>query len=266
MKQVSAAQDLKVALAAAEAASKLIQKASKTKFRVKFKGKTNLVTEVDEASQATIVRVIRKTFKHDAILAEEGDLSTTKAASRRWVVDPIDGTTNFAHGYPFYCVSIGLEEEGELKVGVVWDPNRNEVFHAIRGKGAFLNRKRIAVSNVAKLDQALLVTGFPYDLNDPVTNNVPYFTKFLHACQALRRDGSAALNLAYVASGRFDGYWELGLKPWDCAAGILLVQEAGGRVSDFKNQNPTLTQARYLSTNKKIHLEMLKLIQKIEKS
>jgi len=225
--------ELKVALEAADAASKIILRYFGKTFQIRHKGEINLVTEVDEKAQKAIVRVIQKYFPKDSVLAEEGDLSKTRTASRLWIVDPLDGTTNFAHGYPRFCVSIGFECEGQMQCGVVHDPVMKEVFRAEKGKGAFLNKRRLQVSKIKSLRQSLLVTGFPYDLNDPKTDNIPYFLHLLKKVQAIRRDGSAALNLAYVAAGRFDGLWELGLNPWDVAAGILLIEEAGGRLANF---------------------------------
>lgn len=234
MKTIS--KELRVARTAAKAASKIILRYYGKKFKVRHKGEINLVTEVDEKSQREILKVIRKSFPKDALLAEELDLSKTKSAPRRWIVDPIDGTTNFAHGYPRFCVSIAFEENGELKCGVIYDPVMKEEFLTEKGRGAYLNGKRLRVSQTQDLKQSLLVTGFPYDLENPKTNNVPYFLHFLRKAQAIRRDGSAALNLAYTAAGRFDGFWELGLSPWDTAVGILLIREAGGVVCTIDGQ------------------------------
>lgn len=255
--------ELRVALEAASAGAKVISKYFGKKFAIRHKGEINLVTEVDEKAQKAIIQVIRKNFKNDAILAEEGDFSKTQTAKRRWIVDPLDGTTNFAHGYPKFCVSIGFEEEGELKVGVVHDPNLKEVFHAAKGKGAFLNKKRIRVSQIDQLRQGLLVTGFPYDLDNPEFDNIPYFLHFIRKAQAVRRDGSAALNLAYVACGRFDGLWELSLKYWDYAAGILLIREAGGIVTHMSGREVLPGDHALLCTNPHLHKQMLEEIQSL---
>ncbi len=233
--------ELKIAQSAALAAGKIIKSYYGKKFTIRHKGEINLVTEVDEKAQKTILKIIQKAFPKDAILAEEGDKSKTEAAPRRWIVDPLDGTTNFAHGYPMFCVSIGFERDGKMECGVIYDPLRPEMFHAVRGKGAFLNKKRISVSKPTELRKALLVTGFPYDLDNPKYNNVPIFLHMLKKAQAIRRDGSAALNLAYVAAGRFDGFWELGLSPWDIAAGMLLIEEAGGTLSNFAKDKMQIT-------------------------
>jgi myo-inositol-1(or 4)-monophosphatase len=222
--------ELLVARRAAQAASKIILRYYGKKFKIRHKGEINLVTEVDEKAQRAILQVIRKSFPRDAILAEELDLSKTKRAPRRWIIDPIDGTTNFAHGYPRFCVSIAFEAAGKIECGVIYDPVMKEEFTAERKRGARLNGKTIRVSGVKDLKQALLVTGFPYDLKAKHTNNMPYFLHLISKAQAIRRDGSAALNLAYVACGRFDGFWELGLSAWDVAVGVLLIEEAGGWV------------------------------------
>ena len=244
--------ELKVALAAARAASKIILKFYGKKFKVKRKGEIDLVTEVDERAQKEICKIIWKAFPKDAILAEEFELSRTEKAERRWIVDPIDGTTNFAHGYPKFCVSIGFEAQGHLQCGVIWDPVMKEVFTAVRGKGAFLNGKRLRVSKAQTLKESLLVTGFPYDLDDPRKNNVPFFLHMIRKAQAIRRDGSAALNLAYVAAGRFDGFWELGLNAWDVAAGLLLVQEAGGEVRHLTGRANQLSDPEMIAGNQQI--------------
>ncbi len=241
--------ELKVAITAARAAAKIINKFYGKKFKVKRKGEIDLVTEVDERAQKEICRVIWKAFPKDAILAEEFELSKTAGAARRWIVDPIDGTTNFAHGYPKFCVSIAFEKNGELECGVILDPVMKEVFTAARGKGAFLNGKRLKISKAQTLKESLLVTGFPYDLDDPRKNNIPFFLHMIRKAQAIRRDGSAALNLAYVAAGRFDGFWELGLNAWDVAAGILLVKEAGGEVRHITGRANRISDPELIAGN-----------------
>lgn len=254
---------MKVALEAAAAGAKVIQSYHGKSFDIRHKGLTNLVTEVDVKAQKAIVRVIQKHFPKDAILAEEGDLSSTREASRRWIVDPLDGTTNFAHGYPKFCVSIAFELEGVVRAGVVHDPNLKEIFRAELNKGAFMNKKRIRVSKISSLSQSLLVTGFPYDLDNPEYNNIPYFLHFLKRVQAVRRDGSAALNLAYVAAGRFDGLWEFSLKPWDYAAGILLVREAGGKATHMSGREILPTDHAMLCSNPDLYPEFLGEILKV---
>ena len=255
--------ELKVALSAARTASKIITKFYGKKFKVKRKGEIDLVTEVDERAQKEICRVIWKSFPKDAILAEEFELSKTAGAERRWIVDPIDGTTNFAHGYPKFCVSIAFEKMGELECGVILDPVMKEVFTAARGKGAFLNGKRLRISKAETLKESLLVTGFPYDLDDPRKNNIPFFLHMIRKAQAIRRDGSAALNLAYIAAGRFDGFWELGLNAWDVAAGVLLVREAGGEVRHITGRSSQLSDPELIAGNALIAEQLVSECSKI---
>jgi len=228
--------ELAIAKKAAAVGASILRQNYEKKFKIRKKSAINLVTEVDEKAQSAIVKIIRQAFPEDAILAEEGDLSKTKAAPRRWIIDPLDGTTNFAHGYPRFCVSIAFEEKGQVRVGVIHDPSMNEVFTAQKSKGAFVNGRRLKVTKKKALRDCLLVTGFPYDLQKDSTNNLPYFCHLLFHARAVRRDGSAALNLAYVAAGRFDAFWELGVKPWDVAAGLLLIREAGGMVLPIEGE------------------------------
>jgi myo-inositol-1(or 4)-monophosphatase len=184
----------------------------------------------------------------------EGGLTTFK-----WIVDPLDGTTNYAHGYPCFCVSIGLEHDGGLEIGVIYDPMRKELFAAERGQGATLNDRRIRVSEVDELKNAMLVTGFPYNVRER-PDFAREFAIFTMNAQAVRRDGSAAIDLAYVACGRFDGFWEDGLSPWDMAAGILLIEEAGGTVSNYQNQPLSIYTKKVLASNGLIHDVMLKFL------
>jgi len=174
----------------------------------------------------------------------------------KWIIDPLDGTTNFAHGYPFYCVSIAVEEKGEIVCGAVYDPVREEMFSAARGAGAYRNGERLKVSNVDRLSQALLITGFPYNFRERLDTVIRQFGKFLVASQAVRRGGSAALDLCYVASGRLDGFWELYLQPWDTAAGHVILEEAGGRVTDFKGGPFSIYNKETLASNGLLHDEM----------
>ncbi|MBN8555908.1 MAG: inositol monophosphatase [Deltaproteobacteria bacterium] len=257
--------ELEVAFKAARAGVAVINKYIGREFKISKKGEINLVTEVDVKAQKAICDVLLKAFPKDSILAEEGDLSKTAKSPRRWIVDPIDGTTNFAHGYPRFCVSIGFEMNGQMQCGVIHDPSMEEIFHAVRGKGAFLNKKKIKVSKISKLKEALLVTGFPYDLYDPATDNIPYFLHLLKKCQAIRRDGSAALNLAYVAAGRFDGFWELGLSPWDVAAGLLMIEEAGGKISDFEGKKAGIKNKNIVTGNPQIFKQLLSEVMKTPK-
>ena len=178
----------------------------------------------------------------------------------RWIIDPLDGTTNFAHGFPVYAVSIGVECDGELLVGVVYDPTRDELFTAETGRGALLNGGSIAVSNTAQLEAALTVTGFAYDIRDTPNNNLDHFARFALKAQGVRRTGSAALDLCYVAAGRFDGFWEVKLSPWDMAAGAVIVREAGGRITDLRGNAHSIYQPELVASNGLIHLEMLEVI------
>src|SRR5688500_17314665 len=204
-------------------------------LQVSNKGDIDLVTEADLASEKLIIERIKSHYPRHAILAEEsgateGIGSRTGQAEWRWIVDPLDGTTNYAHGYPCFCVSIALERSGSIEIGVVYDPTRDEVFAAERGQGATLNDRSIRVSSVDDLNTAMLCTGFPYNVRER-PNFAREFAKFTMEAQAVRRDGSAALDLAYLACGRFDGFWEDGLNAWDIAAGLLLIKESGGRVT-----------------------------------
>jgi len=201
---------------------------------VRLKGAVDLVTRADRASEERILSAIRERFPAHEILAEEsGGAQALRPGQTLWVVDPLDGTTNFAHGVPIWSVSIGVLRDGKPAVGVVHDPMRDECFTAVRGGGAFLNGRPIRVSAARELDRALLVTGFPYDIRTSPVNNLDHFARFMLRSRAVRRLGSAALDLAWVAAGRFDAFWELKLHPWDLAAGLLLVTEAGGETSRF---------------------------------
>lgn len=257
--------ELKAAKKAARAAGRLIQKASKKAFKIKKKGQIDLVTEVDEQAQELIIKILKKRFPDDFYVAEEGDFSNLQKAERRWFIDPIDGTTNFAHHLPYYCVSIAFEKKGKLECAVIYDPTREDLFWAERDRGAYLNKKKIKVSKAKTLKESLLITGFPYDLNHPEYQNLPIFNHLIFKTQAIRRTGSAALDLAYTAAGRFDGFWEKSLKPWDYAAGLLLVKEAGGTTSHLNGSAFEIPMHALLATNGKIHTELLKEIQVIEK-
>lgn len=250
-----------VAVAAAQQAGKLIADAYRTDFRVDYKqgATTNLVTEVDRRSEAAIIEALSKAFPDHRILAEEGGEGSQKESSYKWIVDPLDGTTNFAHGFPAFCVSIGLEVEGRVALGVVYDPLRQELFEAEAGKGAFLNGERLRVSRAAALDKALLVTGFAYD-QEGRRSNLDHFSRFAMRAQGIRRTGSAAIDLCYVASGRIDGFWELKLFPWDVAAGSLIVAEAGGRVTDFAGHPYSIYSDKILASNGLVHEAMIAVL------
>ena len=245
---------------AARDAGRLLMEKYETGVRVEFKGKYDLVTEADHASEALIVDMIRKVHPDHDILAEEGDYGE-RNSEFRWVIDPLDGTTNYAHGFPWFAVSIAMEKNGVLELGVVYNPNNNEMFVAERGKGAFLGERRLNVSTVATLERSLLATGFAYDHKHARANNYEYFNCFQRTAQACRRPGVASLDLACVAAGRFDGFWEMKLKPWDLAAGVLLIEEAGGRVSDFDGNPMALEDLECLASNGLIHDEMKAILQ-----
>jgi myo-inositol-1(or 4)-monophosphatase len=207
-----------------------------------------------------IFRRLSAAFPGHLFLAEEG-LSSGEKGDFRWIFDPLDGTTNFAHRFPIFSVSIALEYQGRIILGVVYDPMRDEMFQAVAAEGASLNGQRIKVSGTDDLNKSLLATGFPYDIRESPVNNIAHFNHFLTRAQAVRRCGSAAMDLCYVACGRFDGFWELKLKPWDQAAGALIVQEAGGRVSDFDGREFGINSQEALATNGLIHEAMVRVLQ-----
>ncbi len=240
-------------------AGKIIRSSFGKEQKVTKKGEFNLVTEIDKASEKAVVELILKHFPDHSILAEESPAVT--GSECRWIIDPIDGTTNFAHGFPVVSVSIGFERNGHLEMGGVLDPTRNELFFAERGKGAALNGKRVRVSGARTLVDSLIVTGFPYDRKKNPEDYLGMLRAFLTRVQCVRRTGSAALDLCYVACGRFDGYYEMKLNPWDKAAGMILVEEAGGKITDFSGKPLTLTRLQNLATNGLIHEEMLKLLE-----
>lgn len=222
----------------------------------------DLVTEVDRACEALIVEAIRATFPADAILAEEGGVGAAEGAEFRWVIDPLDGTTNFAHGFPRFCVSIGVERRGERTLGVVYDPLLDERFEAVRGGGAWLGARRLAVSQETEFVRGLFATGFPYDVHTSDDDNLEAFAAVVKSARGIRRDGSAALDLCYVAAGRVDGYWERKLHAWDVAAGILLVEEAGGRVSDERGGPVDSSGRELVATNGPLHDSLIERIRR----
>jgi myo-inositol-1(or 4)-monophosphatase len=228
---------------------------------IEYKGRINIVTEADHASEALIIRRIREAHPDHDILTEESQGIAT-GADFRWIIDPLDGTTNYAHGYPVFCVSVALEIKGEICFGVVYNPMLEEMFSTEKGAGAFLNGKRIRVSETADLSKSLLATGFPYDVRDSEENNMNYFSLMAVHVQAIRRAGAAALDMAYVAAGRFDGFWELKLMPWDTAAAWLLVTEAGGRVTNLSGGHFFLNAPHVLASNGIIHEDMMDILLK----
>lgn len=252
---------LTTAVDAARKAGDVLLDHARTGFRIAHKNVINLVTDADHHAEQCIVDTIQTAFPSHRILAEERGVSGQTDSPYRWIIDPLDGTTNFAHGFPAYCVSIGLEHNGLCLIGVVFDPSRNELFTAQRGKGAFLNNMPITVSSADHLDRALLVTGFAYDIRDAPNNNLDHFVRFALKAQGLRRTGTAALDLCYVASGRFDGFWEVTLNPWDMAAGIVILEEAGGKVTNFAGGTHSIYGKELVASNGHIHQAMLGVLQ-----
>ena len=226
---------------------------------IDYKGEINLVTEADRRSEEVILNIIKDNYPDHRILAEETGESGNSSPFK-WIIDPLDGTTNYAHGYPCFCVSLAVEHEEEVIYGAVYDPVKDELFTAEKGKGAFLNGKEIKTSSTKQLDQSLLCTGFPYDVRDDMDSNMVNFRTFLMKSQAVRRDGSAALDLCYTAAGRFDGFWEQKLFPWDVAAGGLLVTEAGGKLSNFKGENFSIYDNEIVASNGIIHDQMVEAL------
>jgi myo-inositol-1(or 4)-monophosphatase len=225
------------------------------RVRVEYKGDVDIVTEADRKSEALIVERIRERWPGHDILGEEGTKTST-GSEFRWYVDPLDGTTNFAHGYPVFCVSLGVARGTDLIAGVVYDPTRDEMFVAEKGSGTWLNERRISVSPIASLGESLLATGFPSQKRHK-NPNIHFYQRLTLRSHGVRRAGSAALDLANVACGRYDGFWEFNLNPWDTAAGVVLVREAGGIVTDFRGGEFDLASREVCASNQHIHAAML---------
>ncbi len=251
---------LGAAVACARAGARVIMEywGRRGSYPVQEKGRNDFVTIADRRAEEVIVGLIRHRFPDHAIVAEEST-PTGRPGGFRWYVDPLDGTTNFIHGYPLFCVSVGLADPQGLRAAAVYDPLRDEMFTATRGGGAFLNGKPIKVTRAEKLSQALLVTGFPFRSLDRLDEYLASFRSFILGSSGIRRDGSAALNLAYVACGRYDGFWEMSLSPWDIAAGSLLVREAGGLVTDFQGGEDPIKSGDILAANFNVHPAMLRI-------
>jgi myo-inositol-1(or 4)-monophosphatase len=237
-------------------AGKILREKFNSKHEIHYKGEINLVTEADKMSEDLIIAAINSSFPDHGILSEESPAQNS-SAKLRWIIDPLDGTTNYAHGYPVFCVSIALENEGVIVLGVIYDPLRKDMFVAVRGGGAYLNGKKMKVSTAATLSRSLLATGFPYDIRTSKSNNLNYFKLMAMEAQAIRRAGAAALDIAYLAAGRFDGFWELKLMPWDMAAGCLMVEESGGVISDMSGGKWDISLPNVLVSNGLIHEQMI---------
>ena len=253
---------LNTAVKAARRAGQIINRASLdlSGLKVSNKQQNDFVTEVDKAAEAAIIEVLLDAYPKHAILAEETGDSGTADSDHQWIIDPLDGTTNFIHGFPQYAVSIALRHKGVLSHAVVYDPGRNELFTASKGGGAFLNDKRIRVSKRAKLDEALIGTGFPYRSFDHIDAYLAIFKEMTRRAAGVRRPGAASLDLAYVAAGRLDGFWEFGLSPWDMAAGCLLITEAGGLVGDLAGETSFLDTGNIVAGTPKVFGQILQLV------
>ncbi|HBG47220.1 MAG TPA: inositol monophosphatase [Deltaproteobacteria bacterium] len=249
----------KIAIETAIGAGRLLKEKLGGVNRVEFKGAIDLVTEADRSSERFIMGEVQKAFPGHGILSEESPEVVSKSPYK-WIIDPLDGTTNYSHAFPFFCVSIAFEEAGEVTFGAVYDPMLDELFTAEKEKGAALNGAPIRVSGTNTLDRSLLATGFPYDLRSTKDNNLDNFSAFSLKAQAIRRAGSAALDLCYTACGRFDGYWEMKLRPWDVAAGALIVAEAGGVLTDFKGGPFSIYGKECLASNGLIHESMTRVL------
>lgn len=249
-----------VLLEAARGAGDIIITRFNGSFRVEHKeGINNLVTEVDKQAEAKVIETIRKYYPEHTIISEEAG-TLDRQSEYQWIIDPIDGTTNFVQGIPICCVSIALQHNGVLELGAVYNPMMNEFFFAERGKGAFLNDQPIRVSDKADFSAACTVTGFPYKWPKAAEHPIRVFERFIMKGLPVRRLGSAAIDLCWVACGRFDGFWEYNLNAWDVAAGILIVEEAGGRVTDFEGRHSDVFDKEILATNGLVHNDMLALI------
>lgn len=230
--------------------------------RIEVKKDAGIVTEADKAAEKFILKRISRKYPESSIITEESG-EYRRGDSLCWVIDPLDGTSNYAHGFPWFCVSIGLYEEGAPRAGVIYHPVLKEMFYAEKGRGAFLNGKRVRVSKTSRLDESLLATGFYYSKGKELRKDVEAFGRMNEAALGVRRPGSAALDLAFVACGRFDGFWERGLSPWDVAAGFLMVTEAGGEVSDYRGNETSMFGREVVASNGRLHSPMVKVLRKI---
>jgi myo-inositol-1(or 4)-monophosphatase len=249
---------LNIAVKAARKAGSIINRAAlEGALEVRAKNRNDFVTQVDKAAEQAIIDILRRAYPDHGFLAEESGASAGARGEYRWIIDPLDGTTNFIHGFPQYCVSIALEHKGTLTQAVVYDPAKNELFTASRGRGAYLDDRRIRVTKCTQLSDALVGTGFPFRELARIETYLGQLRTLMTGCSGVRRAGAAALDLAYVAAGRLDAFWELGLSPWDMAAGALLVQEAGGLVSDLDGQGDFLARGEIAAATPKVLPQLL---------
>ena len=250
-----------IAIDAARQAGDIIIHASKRldTVTVNTKQQHDYVTEVDQQSEKLIIETIRKAYPHHAILGEESGHQPSEG-NITWIIDPLDGTSNFVHGFPHYAVSIGIKEKNHLRAGVIYDPVRQDLFTATKGNGAMLNRQRLRIDPNKQIKTALLGTGFPFRNKEKLHAYIELFETIFSQCDGVRRAGSAALDLAYVAASRLDGFWEIGLHPWDIAAGALMIKEAGGLISDFSGGENYLANGQIIAGPSKVYKAMLKVI------
>lgn len=251
---------LEVARSAALEAGKYILNNLGQAQKPEFKGERNIVTEVDRKSEEIIKSHLEREFPDFEILGEE--LGGETKSQYYWLIDPLDGSNNFFHSYPVFCISIALMQAKQPLLGIIYDPSRNELFHTIKGKGAYLNQQKIAVSTTTNLKGSLLATGFYYEFKTQPDTNIEHFVDLLCSSQGIRRSGSAAIDLAYVAAGRLDGFWELGLKPWDTASGWLMVEEAGGKVSKLNGSEFDPFYPEIVSSNGLIHAQIIEVLKR----
>ncbi|MFH1283158.1 MAG: inositol monophosphatase family protein [bacterium] len=250
---------LSVAVEAARSAGNIISKGLNKRKFVKFKGRIDPVTHIDTKCEGTIVKIIKGNFPDHTIISEEIGI-IKKKSDYSWFIDPLDGTVNYSHGFPSFCVCIGVVFKGRVVVGVIYDPNKNELFTAVEGRGAYINGRRMMVSKISDLEKALVATGFAYNIKEARNKNFRSFSRAALHCQGVRRAGSAGLDLAYVACGRLDGFWEYNLQSWDVAAGSLMVTEAGGCVSNIKDKKLDLFSKQIIATNKHIYKDFISIL------
>jgi myo-inositol-1(or 4)-monophosphatase len=251
--------ELNVAQRAAKKGGEILTRLFGQINNITRKGEIDLITEADLEAENVILNIISQNFPYDNIISEEAGLRK-KSSGRTWIIDPLDGTTNFAHAFPFFAVSIALEIEKEIILGIVYNPYLGEYFEAVQGNGAYLNNRPIHVSKVSSLGESLLGTGFPYNIRKKSKEVVELLSKMIIKAQGIRRPGSAAIDLCYVAAGRLDGFWEQDLKPWDTAAGTIIVKEAGGKLSTFDGSYYTPYMQSIVAANPLIHKSMIKIL------